>query len=92
MRKRFRKTGRSAKFGIRKVTVPSLSGLTRSQAKTALESVGLTWSETSSTMQNINLDNTIESQGVASGTTVKIGDSVSFSYYVYVAPPPPPPP
>jgi hypothetical protein len=92
MRKGFRKTGRSAKFGIRKVTVPSLSGLTRSQAKTALESVGLTWSETSSTMQNINLDNTIESQGVASGTTVKIGDSVSFSYYLYVAPPPPPPP
>jgi beta-lactam-binding protein with PASTA domain len=87
-----RKPSRSNRLGIRKVNVPNLSGLSRSQAKTALESVGLTWTETSSTMQNINLDNVIESQGTASGTAVKIGDSVSFSYYVYVAPPPPPPP
>ena len=87
-----RRIGKAKKTGVRKVNVPNLSGLNRSQAKAALEAVGLTWSETSSNMQNINLDNTIESQGVASGTTVKIGDSVSFSYYVYVAPPPPPPP
>lgn len=91
MARRFSKKSFKFKTGIRKVNVPNLSGLSRSQAKTALESVGLTWSETSSTMQNINLDNTIESQGIASGTTVKIGDSVSFSYYVYVAPPPAPP-
>ena len=87
-----RKPSRSSRLGIRKVNVPNLSGLSRSQAKTALESAGLTWTETSSTMQNINLDNTIENQGVASGSTVKIGDSVSFSYYLYVAPPPVDPP
>jgi hypothetical protein len=91
MARRFSKKSFKFKTGIRKVNVPNLSGLSRSQAKTALESVGLTWSETSSTMQNINLDNTIESQGIASGTAVKIGDSVSFSYYLYVAPPPAPP-
>ena len=59
MRKGLRKSGKSRKGGIRKVTVPNLSGLSRSQAKTALESAGLTWTETSSTMQHINLDNTI---------------------------------
>lgn len=89
--RRGRSRGRFSRGGTRKVNVPNLSGLSRSQAKTLLESLGLTWSESSSTVQNINLDNAIESQGVASGSTLKIGDSVSFSYYLYVAPPPAPP-
>jgi hypothetical protein len=84
-----RKTGR---VGRRKVNVPNLSGLSRSQAKTLLESVGLNWSETASTIQNINLDQSIVSQEIESGNTIRIGDTVSFSYYNYVAPPPPPPP
>ena len=92
MRKSFRKSGKSRKGGIRKVTVPSLSGLSRSQAKTLLESVGLSWYETSSTVENVNLDQSIVSQETPSGTTVNIGQTISFSYYVYVAPPPPPPP
>jgi len=86
MARRSRHIGRLGKVGIRKVTVPSLSGLSRSQAKDLLNSVGLNWTETSSVVQNINLDNVIENQGIASGATVKIGDSVSFSYYLYVAP------
>ena len=92
MRKSLRKSGKSRKGGIRKVTVPSLSGLSRSQAKTLLESVGLSWYETSSNVENVNLDQSIVSQETSSGTTVNIGQSISFSYYVYVAPPPPPPP
>lgn len=92
MRKSLRKSGKSRKGGIRKVTVPSLSGLSRSQAKTLLESVGLSWYETSSTVENVNLDQSIVSQETPSGTTVNIGQTISFSYYVYVAPPPPPPP
>ena len=62
MRKGLRKSGKSRKGGIRKVTVPSLSGLSRSQAKTLLESVGLSWYETASNVQNINLDNSIDKQ------------------------------
>jgi hypothetical protein len=83
---------RGSIFGIRKVNVPNLSGLNRSQAKTALEAVGLTWTESSSAIQNINLDQSIVSQEIANGTAVNIGSSIPFIYYVYVAPPPPPPP
>ena len=89
MARRFSKKSFKFKTGIRKVNVPSLSGLSRSQAKTTLESVGLTWTETSSVVQNVNLNDTIENQGIASGTTVNIGTSISFTYYLYVAPPPP---
>ena len=38
MARRFRKIGLLGKLGIRKVNVPSLSGLTRAQAKQELES------------------------------------------------------
>ena len=55
-----RRIGKAKKTGVRKVNVPNLSGLNRSQAKAALEAVGLTWSETSSVVQNVNLNETIE--------------------------------
>jgi len=40
-----RKAGISKKTGVRKVNVPNLSGLTRSQAQAALTAAGLTYSE-----------------------------------------------
>jgi hypothetical protein len=88
MRNKPKRPKSSRKVGIRKVIVPNLSGLSRSQAKTALESVGLTWSETASNIENINIDQSIVNQGISSGVTVNIGTSISFTYYNYVAPPP----
>ena len=88
MRSKPKRPKSSRKVGTRKVNVPNLSGLTRSQAKTALESVGLTWSETAANIENINLDQSIVNQGTSSGITVNIGTSISFTYYNYVAPPP----
>jgi hypothetical protein len=88
MRIRPKRPNSARKVGIRKVIVPDLSGLSRSQAKTALESVGLTWSETASNIENINIDQSIVNQGTSSGVTVNIGTSISFTYYNYVAPPP----
>jgi hypothetical protein len=88
MRSKPKRPKSSRKVGIRKVIVPNLSGLSRSQAKTALESVGLTWSETASNVENINIDQSIVNQGTSSGVTVNIGTSISFTYYNYVAPPP----
>jgi hypothetical protein len=87
MARRFRKIGLLGKLGIRKVNVPSLSGLTRAQAKQELESKGLTWQETAESTANISLDLNIKEQSVASGSTVKIGDTIGFTYYGYVAPP-----
>jgi beta-lactam-binding protein with PASTA domain len=88
MRNKPKRPKSSRKVGIRKVIVPNLSGLSRSQAKTSLESVGLTWSETASNIENVNLDQSIVNQGTSSGVTVNIGTSISFTYYNYVAPPP----
>ena len=87
MARRFRKIGLLGKLGIRKVNVPSLSGLTRAQAKQELESKGLTWQETAESTANISLDLNIKEQSVAAGSVVKIGDTIGFTYYGYVAPP-----
>lgn len=83
---------RGGRFGRRKVNVPNLSGLSRSQAKSLLESVGLNWSENSTSVQNINLDQSIIDQETPHNSVVRIGETVSFNYYTYVAPPPPPAP
>ena len=87
MARRFRKIGLLGKLGIRKVDVPSLNGLTRSQAKQTLESKGLNWQETLETTTNIGLDLSIKEQSVATGSVIKIGDTINFTYYGYVAPP-----
>jgi len=87
MAKRFRKIGLLGKLGIRKVNVPNLSGLTRAQAKQELESRGLAWQETAESTTNISIDLNIKEQSVATGSVVKIGDTIGFTYYGYVAPP-----
>lgn len=76
-----------SRFGIRKVNVPNLSGLSRSQAKATLSAVGLTWTETENTTTNSSLDQSLVSQGITHNTAVIIGSSVPITYYQYVAPP-----
>jgi hypothetical protein len=75
------------RHGRRKVNVPDLSGLTRSQAQTSLTDKGLNYSESATSTDNISLGLSVANQGTAAGTTVLYGDTVSFSYYNYIAPP-----
>ena len=88
MRRRFSKANKS---GRRKVSVPNLSGRTRSQAQSDLNAINLNYSESSTNTSDSGLSNSIQSQGTAANTVVLFGDTVSFVYYNYVAPPPPPP-
>jgi hypothetical protein len=81
-----RRSGIGKKTGVRKVNVPNLSGLTRSQAITAIQAVGLAYSESTTNTSDSGLTSFIQSQGVSSGATVLIGTSISFVYYNYVAP------
>jgi len=81
MRRRPKKSGRG---GIRKVTIPNLSGLTRTQAQSLLSSLGLTYSESTTNTSDSGLTNYIQSQAVSSGSTVLIGSSLPFIYYNYV--------
>lgn len=81
-----KRTGRSAKSGIRKVTIPNLSGLTRGQAQSALASLGLNYSESTTDTSDSGLTNYIQSQNISSVSTVTIGSSVPFVYYNYVNP------
>ncbi len=76
-----------SRFGVRKVNVPNLSGLTRQQAQDALSAVGLTWSESSSNTGDSGLNLFILSQGVSAGSVVLIGSEIPYTYYLYVAPP-----
>lgn len=81
-----------SRSGPRKVVVPNLSGLSRSAAQNSLTSLGLVYSESSTTTSVSGEDNTISSQGVAASSTVNIGSTISFVYRSYVAPYSNPPP
>jgi hypothetical protein len=75
------------RFGIRKVNMPNISGLTRTQAKQTIEAVGLSWEEVAETTSNSAINSNIKEQPIAVNTALKIGDKVTFTYYNYVAPP-----
>lgn len=75
------------KHGRRKVVVPNLINLSKTAARSTLQALGLTYSETSSNTENSSINDLVQSQGVAEGTTVLYGDQVSYTYAVYVAPP-----
>jgi hypothetical protein len=75
------------RFGIRKVNMPNISGLTRTQAKQTIEAVGLSWEEIAETTSNSAINSNIKEQPIAVNTALKIGDKVTFTYYNYVAPP-----
>ena len=81
------KSRRVLSFGVRKVNVPNLSGLTRAQAQTSLSSVGLSWTESATDTGNAGINLNIVDQGIPAGTAVLIGSQVPFTYYNYVAPP-----
>jgi len=83
-----RRSGRSGRGGIRKVTIPNLSGLTRAQAQSLLTSLGLTYSESTTNTSDSGLTNYISSQSLSSGSTVVIGSSLPFVYYNYIDPGP----
>lgn len=79
-----KKIGKLRRSGANKVSVPSLSGLTRSQAQSALAAVGLGYSESTTGTSNSGLTDYVESQGSSSGATVLRGSTISFVYYTYV--------
>jgi len=79
---------RSSKKAVRKITVPNLSGLTRSQAQAALSALGLTYSESTTNTSDSLLGNTIYSQDFTAGSTVVNGTIFPFVYYNYVDPGP----
>jgi hypothetical protein len=71
------------------VTVPNLSGQSRSSAQSMIASAGLVYSGESSTSSGATSENngTVSSQSPSAGSLVDPGSSVSYSYYSYVAPP-----
>lgn len=75
------------KHGTRKVTVPDLSLLSITQARTALTNLGLNYSDTATNTSNSGDGEKIFGQSPTSGTVVIIGSTVSINYYNYVAPP-----
>jgi hypothetical protein len=74
---------RFGKSGARKVSVPDLSTLTRSQAQTALTNAGFQYTETEVSTPTSNLDLTIKSQSITAGDIVLYGSSISYEYYKY---------
>ena len=79
----------SGKHGRRKVSVPNVTGSSRSNAQTSITAASLTYSESSTNTSDSGLSQIVQSQGISSGSVVLIGSDVPFTYYNYVAPPPP---
>ena len=79
-----RRASRVKRTGPKKVNVPDLSGLTRSQAQAALSALGLSYSESAADTSDSLLTNKIQSQALSFNSTVLVGSSVSFVYYTYV--------
>lgn len=73
-------------------TVPDLSGLTKTQAETAITASFLTvGTATSVSTSTSSLNNTIETQSTQSGSVVDYDTVINFSYYTYVSSPSPSP-
>jgi len=71
------------------ITVPNLSGQSRSSAQSMISSAGLVYSGESATSSGATSGNngTVSSQTPAAGSTVDSGTSVSYAYYSYTPPP-----
>jgi hypothetical protein len=76
-----------SKKGTRKVTVPNISTLSITDARTALTNIELNYSDSSTTTATSGDDAKVFSQSPAAGTIVLLGSTVSIGYYTYVAPP-----
>ena len=81
---------RSGRHGRRKVIVPNVVGTSRTAARGSFTTIGLDYSESSTSTSDISLSEITQSQSVVSGQTVLIGSTVPFVYYSYVAPTPVP--
>jgi hypothetical protein len=69
------------------VNMPNLSGLSREQAISLVESLGLRFSNGSlSNTTNQSLNNKVFSQSIAADTLIDYETQISFASYVYVAP------
>jgi hypothetical protein len=71
--------------GARKVTIPDLTGMTRTQAQTALTNAGLYYSETNENTST-EADGTKIKAGTQTTGTVLLGSTVSYTYFTYVYP------
>jgi len=79
---------RSSRGGIRRSSVPNLSGLTREQAIAAIQSAGFNYSESQEQTNTSGLNLFISSQSISSGSVFPLGHTVPFVYYNYVPPVP----
>jgi hypothetical protein len=76
-----------SKKGTRKVTVPDLSVLSITNARNALTSIGLNYSDSSTNTSTSENRDKVFSQTPEAGTIALLGSTVSINYYTYVAPP-----
>lgn len=75
------------KDAVRKVTVPNIIGMTRTNAAAACAAVGLSYvASSSTTTSNSAIDQQIITQSLSAGSVVILPNTVSTTYYQYVYP------
>lgn len=63
------------------ITVPNLTGLSRTSAQSTLTGLGLAYSETAGTEDNANVDK-VYAQGTTAGTQVYAGTTINYTYHI----------
>jgi len=74
------------KHGVRKVSVPNITGESYTTTQTYLTNLGFIYIQTTTDTNTESNNLIIYSQGLTSGSVVPLGTSIPFQYYVYVPP------
>jgi len=76
------------KTGVRKVSVPNIIGINKTQARIDLSNISLTYLEQTTPGTVLSDNDIVSAQGTASGSVIPRGSVVQYTYKVFTFTPP----
>ena len=76
------------KTGVRKVSVPNIIGINKTQARINLSNISLTYLEQTTPGTVLSDNDIVSAQGTASGSVIPRGSVVQYTYKVFTFTPP----
>ena len=76
------------KTGIRKVAVPNIIGISKTQARINLSNISLTYLEQTTPGTSLADNDIVSAQNTSSGTVIPMGSIVQYTYKVFTFTPP----
>ena len=76
------------KTGVRKVAVPNIIGISKTQARINLSNISLTYLEQTTAGTSLADNDIVSAQNTSSGTIIPMGSIVQYTYKVFTFTPP----